>query len=789
MTLRKKIPCIVGVISLIFIGALDLFSSKILLSGFTELEKQAICRNVARGRDAIQEDIANLTTTCSDYAQWDDTYAYIEDKDPAFISSNMVDTTFVQQKLNLIVLVDKNGEIVFQKAMDWRNIREISVPNEISRLISSGNSLVMFRNVNDEFAGLVSLPEGVMLLACHPILTSQAKGPIRGAVIFGRYLDEQEIQRLGKVAHLAMSIVSLDEKNLPEEFQSVRERSASGQGIEIRPLDEKNIAGYVVLDDIFGSSRLVLKVESPRSVYAQGIASHRYLFWSLIIIAAAFAVTSMLVLEWGVFRRLGRLSDYICSIGDKADFSARVSMEGNDELKKVALAVNETLDALEWTQYERLESRERYLAVIRQVSEAIYLFDHEQKLIEANPAFEKLFGYGAEDMPNLKISDFIVYPPEKIQENIEHIQQTKTILTGERQYRRKDGSIVDVEMSANVISLPDKDIFCIVVRDITERKQAQEALRRAKDELELRVQERTAELAQTNEILRMEILEHQKLESELRRARDAAESAAKTKSQFLANMSHEIRTPMNGIIGMTDLVLETQLSSQQQEYLDVVKNSAESLMTVLNDILEFSRIETGELVLKNTSFNLSQCIDGIVRVMAFKAQSKDIELSCNIQGEVPDLLVGDPDYIRQIIINIVGNAIKFTETGYVRIGVEKVGDDSRNARLLFAVEDSGVGIAEDKQKQIFDIFSQADDSMTRKFGGTGMGLTLSAKLVEMMGGKIWVESPVKNKTRDIGGVGSIFYFTLCLGQEKQSSGQGGSALPQSPASNIPFAKF
>jgi PAS domain S-box-containing protein len=755
----------------VFIALLDIISSKILLSGFDELESQVVRQNVERVKDAINESLVNLTVACGDYAQWDDTCVYVENQNEEYVSSNLVATTFVQQKLNFLIIVNASGKVLFKKGMDWRNVHEVPVPDEFINMIVPGNPLITFANTTGKLAGMISLPQGIMLLASHPILTSDAQGPIRGAVIFGRYLDEKEAERIGKITHMALVAVPMNAPNLPEEFQSMETRLTQPEKIEVVPMGEKNIAGYTIVNDIFNNPCLMFKVEAPRSVYAQGLISQRYMVCSLIVIAILFCTSSVLLLEKIVLHRLSRLSNGICSIGDKADFSARVPMEGNDELKKVALAVNEMLDALEWTQHERMESRERYLAVVRQVSDGIFLFDQKLQLIEANPAFEKLFGYTDEEIPHLKFSDINILPVDQIKEGLEVVQETQSILTGERQYYHKNGTVIDVEMSINAISLPEKELFCVVVRDITERKQAQEALKRAKDELELRVQQRTAELAETNEVLRAEITEHQQAEAQLRKARDAAEAAAKTKSEFLTNMSHEIRTPMNGIIGMTDLVLETPLTPQQQEYLDVVKNSAESLLMILNDILEYSKIEAGNLVLQPTDFRMTECLDSMVRVLALRAQSKDIELSCNIQNDVPDLMTGDPDCFRQIIMNIVGNAIKFTHHGYVRMVIEKLYDDNREVCLHFAVEDSGVGIPEDKQKQIFDAFSQADGSSTRKYGGTGMGLALSSKLIELMGGKIWVESPVKNKLVDVGGVGSTFHFTLRFGVPKQIPSQ------------------
>lgn len=402
------------------------------------------------------------------------------------------------------------------------------------------------------------------------------------------------------------------------------------------------------------------------------------------------------------------------------------------------LAIKEDITASRQTETALRESETRLRSITDSARDAILMMTPEGKISFWNPAAERILGYTSEEALGQNLHALIA--PQRYHA-AHHAAFPAFIRDGEGnavgktlnlEARRKDGVEVPIQLSLSAIQLKGEWHAVGLFRDITEQKRAEEAL----------------------------ILTNRNLEVATARANELAvraQSASAAKSEFLANMSHEIRTPMNGVIGITGLLLDTELNEEQRRYGEIVRASGESLLGLLNDILDFSKIEAGRLDLEVLDFDLSGLLDDFVASLAMRAHEKKLELLCITDPDVPTLLSGDPGRLRQILNNLTGNALKFTEAGEVAIRVAPVEESEGDILLRFSVRDTGIGIPEDKMDLLFDKFSQVDASTTRLYGGTGLGLAISRQLAMLMGGEIGVESTP--------GKGSTFWFTVRLGKQ------------------------
>jgi len=388
-------------------------------------------------------------------------------------------------------------------------------------------------------------------------------------------------------------------------------------------------------------------------------------------------------------------------------------------------------------------SEQRFRSIFESFQD-LYFRSNEKGIIEIiSPSVKPLAGYEPDELIGKSVLETFVNPDDR-DALMTSLLESGKVENYELELKKKSGEITIVSLNAQLINDAGGGITAVegVMRDITDLKHQARELQSLNQELERSIMRANA--------MAME-----------------AEVANAAKSEFLANMSHEIRTPMNGVIGMTGLLLDTELTEEQRKFTTIVRSSAESLLALINDILDFSKIEAGKLELEKFNFDLRTIIEDIAEVLAVKAHEKDLELAALVDPAVPLLLRGDPGRLRQIIVNLAGNAIKFTDAGEVTLTATLDNEDDREALVRFTVRDTGIGIPEDRLQVLFSAFTQVDGSTTRKYGGTGLGLSISKQLAGMMGGSINVESRV--------GSGTTFWFTARL--EKQTENQPAAAEP------------
>jgi sensor domain CHASE-containing protein/nitrogen-specific signal transduction histidine kinase/ActR/RegA family two-component response regulator len=618
MTLRNKTLMMVGVTLAGLIVILFVTSRVILLRGFSELEQKHVRQSVDRALRALSRELAGIQTIAHDWAAWDDTYAFIADANEDYVKSNLVDETFTDMRLNLMLFIDTSGKAVFAKAFDVKNEVEIPVPRAVQEQLSDRSPLVHHANTDSSLAGIILNPEGPMLIVSEPILTSEEEGPIRGALIMARHLDDSEIEHVAETTQLSLTIYRLDDPQIPSDVQVARSSLSDQTPIALYPLSAQSIAGYALIKDIYGKPIFVLKVDIPREIYQRGEATISYLLLSLAVVGLVFGVVIILLLEKQVLSRVTRLGKTVNTIGLSSDLSMRVSITGKDELSGLANEVNRMLEAL---------------------------------------------------------------------------------------------------------------------------RESEESIRRAHDDLERQVEERTADLTIANERLKQQVEKRERAEEEKKKLQSQLQQAKKMEAigTLARGIAHDFNNLLMGIQGNVSLMKLDVDSLRFYERLKSIEKQVESGAMLTSQLLGYARKGTYEL----KALDLNQLVKDASETLG--RTKKEITIHRELSDDL-FAVEADSGQMEQVLLNLFVNAADAMPRGgdlflkTVNVTHEDISSKFYNPKrgdyVLLRVTDTGTGMDKDTMERVFDPFFT-----TKEMGrGTGLGLASAYGIIKAHSGYIDVES-------------------------------------------------
>ncbi|MEW6496281.1 MAG: CHASE4 domain-containing protein [Cyanobacteriota bacterium] len=778
MTLRQRTLLSVGVTLLFLLLTLYLNLSTIWLDGFAKIESQMTHLNVERVTEAIVNDLEKLSSTASDWAGWDETYAFVEDGNKRYIQENLDAATFINLRLNLMLFVNKTGQIVYGTNFDLQRKAAIPVPDSLKQYLVTHPRLLQHQVASSSHTGIVLLPESPLVVASRPILKSDRTGRIRGTLIIGRFLDAAEVRQLSELTRSQLTLYPLQDKQLPADFQAVKKEITQDKSntktptlspILVRPLNPQRIAGYTLLKDIEGQPALLLRVDTSRDIYQQGKRGLRYLVIALLVVGLAFGCITLLLIEKSVLSPLARFSVTVRRIRDKGDLTERISIKGSDELSRVGIAINQLLATLQESQQQLSQNEERYRSVVNNVTEVIFQTDTAGRWTFLNPAWTEITGFNVEESLG-KFCWTFIHPEDKPY----HEEQFRHQMAGKTQntrycvrYQTYEGSYRWFEVHSRLtFSYSGCEYVTGIggtLNDITERRLAEAREREKTQELEKTLLELTHTQAQLFQSEKLSIL-----------------------GQLVAGVAHEINNPLISVsVNMHHATEYFQdllhlINCYQQYYpnppeeiklkmeaidfefmvddlpnlLNSMKTGSERICEIVQSLRNFSRLNESEM----RAVDIHEGIESTLLILRhrFKAQGKYAEVELIKEyGGLP-LVECYPGQVNQVLMNLIVNAIDALEEKrvkksyeaceappFIRIRTEIKNKDvasnvnSGASHVLICIADNGTGITAEVSQHLFEPFFT-----TKPIGkGTGFGLSISYRIVvEKHQGHLYVQS-------------------------------------------------
>ena len=692
MPLRRLTLIIILATSLALAGTLYIVSRVIISQSFSDLETTYVTKNVERVIDALAYDTSSLNLKAADWAEWDDTYVFVEDLNDKYIKENLTDDTFQIIRSNVLVFLDTQKGVRHKQGFDLVESKPVEVDQNELEAILSNSSLTSHSHEKSFTAGIVILPKGPMLVASRPILNSQHSGPIKGTLIMGRYLDQAELEQLSKRVHAELSLRQIEEAQSDPEFSRALSELAKSPDKSVFPVSESEIAGFATINDVSGAPSLVVKVLMPRDITRHGAWTTNYLLISLMIATAVFGIVTLAVLERTIISRLLGLESELRLIGESSRTDLRVKTEGSDEITQVARQINQALDSVESSAIELRNSRDTIQALLNASSDAAVLLDRSGRFLAMNRAIETALGASSETLLGRSPLEF--FSPE-----VSELRRAKflEVVSAGKPLRFEDsnGDRIFLHNFNPVIgSDGEVDKVAIFSRDVTDEKRTQQLL-----------------------------IEGTRL---------------KAIGEMASGVAHNFNNILELLIGTAqtgEMQLERGHVAETMECLKKISSSAGLGAKTVRRLQEFARVQSPGKAHPGTLFDLSKTVESALDLTApvwkINPLKAGIDVTLDTSLEPECMVTGRESEIFEVIINLIKNAVEAMPSGG-RISITTGNDGSE---VFFEITDTGVGIDQHDLPKVFTPFWS-----TKGFGGTGIGLASSHGIIQSHGGRIQVRS-------------------------------------------------
>jgi PAS domain S-box-containing protein len=700
-SLRGKTLAIVLLAMIGLVGGLFAVSWFVLMRGFTNIEEDFASQNLGRASSALSHELEILDRTTSEYAAWDQGYAYLQGKNPSYVKTEFPTSTFVQLKVNFAIILDNSGRTLFSKGFDLVSSEEALLPRGIEAHVQSGSLLASHKDEFGRAAGILMLPSGPVLIDSRPVLTSNSKGPIAGTIIMGRLLDTDEIERLSEMMHMPIDIERLDNSQLQPGVRLAASAISPAHRIVTRTFDKESLAAYTTLNDIYGKPALILRILLPRKIYQQGRTSLLQFLTLLIAAALIFGAVTLHLLQRAVVSPIASLTENITHIGASGDLSARLAVTGDDEIAYLGNAVNAMLEDLERTQLDRHEGRTRLAVMMDKMPAVLWTTDTELRFTSGMGAGLEMLGLRAQEMEGKSLFEYFhTDDPEFVP-----IAAHRKALTGQNVTYELEWQKHIFDSHVQPLKSSDGQLLGVigVALDITDRKHLADQLRVS-----------------------------QKMQAV---------------GELAGGVAHDFNNLLMIVKGHAEMLLERIDSSSARHNLEQIQGATERAATLTRQLLAFSRKQ----VLQPKVLDLNDVVAGMIKMFA-RVIGENIDLAF-LPGSKLAPVKADPGQMEQVLLNLVVNArdampdggrltIETCNVELDRVSASQHPVMEAGSYVTLIVTDTGCGMDAGTQARIFEPFFT-----TKGQGkGTGLGLATVYGVVKQSGGFIWVYSEVDHGT-------------------------------------------